>query len=170
LYKSRFLLNFNYFDLSFSHIRTIGFFQSEITINKTLCAKSTIYKSIIQTMSFLTKTSMPRAAVLSATRMPIVAQRTFTTSPFSQKTVTESVKDGLKKTDRVVSDNIAIPAVDAVAAARDAIKGGAKKVETGEATGEIKGKASELKGQAKGAAAEAQGKVKSAAEQAKSKI
>jgi hypothetical protein len=67
-------------------------------------------------MSFLTKTSMPRAAVLSATRMPIVAQRTFTTSPFSQKTVTESVKDGLKKTDRVVSDNIAIPAVDAVGA------------------------------------------------------
>lgn len=144
-------------------------------------------------MSFLTKTSIPRAAVLSATRMPIAAQRTFTASPFSQKTVTESVKEGLKKTDRVVSDNIAIPAVDAagsyihpslvmpvlksksnvmehIAAVRDTIKGGAKKVETGEAAGEISGKASELKGKAKGAAAEAEGKVKGAAEKAKQKL
>jgi hypothetical protein len=63
--------------------------------------------------SSLTRTVAQRALVLPRA-LVVPAQRTFTTSLANQKTATESVKDGLKKVDRVVSDNIAIPAVDAV--------------------------------------------------------
>lgn len=69
-------------------------------------------------MSFLTKTSnLARTAAVSATRLPATytaQQRYFSVTPFAQKTATESVTDGLKKVDRAVSDNIVLPAVDAV--------------------------------------------------------
>lgn len=68
-------------------------------------------------MSFLTKTSgLYRTAAISATRLPTTyySQRHFTSTSIAQKTATDSVKDGLKKVDRTVSDNIVLPAVDAV--------------------------------------------------------
>ncbi len=50
---------------------------------------------------------IPRALVVPASR------RTFITSPVYCKTATETVKDGLKKADRAVSDNIVLPGIDA---------------------------------------------------------
>ena len=66
-------------------------------------------------MSFLTKTTgLPRAVAISAMRLPATyTQRTFTSTTLQQKTATETVKDGIKKVDRAVSDNVAIPALDA---------------------------------------------------------
>lgn len=57
-----------------------------------------------------------------------------------------------------------------VAAASETVQGAKKKVETGEAQAEVKGKAEELKGKAKGAAAQAEGEAKGAAEQVKQKL
>ncbi|CAG9941166.1 unnamed protein product [Clonostachys rosea f. rosea IK726] len=126
--------------------------------------------------SSLTRTVAQRALVLPRA-LVVPAQRTFTTSLANQKTATESVKDGLKKVDRVVSDNIAIPAVDAVAAARDIAKDGVDKIshsnpaaQAEELKGQAKGKANELGGRAKGAAKEAEGKAKGAAEEFKQKL
>lgn len=69
-------------------------------------------------MSFLTKTTyLTRTAAISASRLPTAytaQQRHFSATPYAQKTVTDSVTDGLKKADRAVSDNIVLPAVDAV--------------------------------------------------------
>jgi hypothetical protein len=66
-------------------------------------------------MSFLTKTTgLPRAVAISATRLPATyTQRSFTSTTIQQKTATETVKEGMKKVDRAVSDNVAIPALDA---------------------------------------------------------
>lgn len=60
-------------------------------------------------MSFLIETTFRRLATapLPATRVAAVsASRTFTTSFAAQKSATETVKDGLKSVDRVVSDKL----------------------------------------------------------------
>jgi len=41
------------------------------------------------------------------------ATRAFTTSFAAQKSATEAVKDGAKKVDRTVSDNVVLPGLDA---------------------------------------------------------
>ena len=54
---------------------------------------------------------VPRALVAAQVHAP-VATRAFTTTPVTQKTPTESVKEGLKKVDRAVSDKI-VTGIDA---------------------------------------------------------
>merc|ERR1712169_155241 len=83
------------------------------------------------------------------------ATRAFTTSFAAQKSATEAVKDGAKKVDRTVSDNVVLPGLDAAESAKEKLKGSEAKAE---------GTAEKMKGQAKGAAAEAEGKAKGAAE------
>lgn len=58
----------------------------------------------------MSSTALRRAVFLPRT---VHAARAFTTSFAAQKTATEAVKDGAKKVDRTVSDNIVIPGLDA---------------------------------------------------------
>lgn len=60
-------------------------------------------------MSSITGTVARRAAIVprAVVAAPISA-RPFTTTPAVQKTATESVKQGLKKVDRAVSDKIVV--------------------------------------------------------------
>jgi len=76
-------------------------------------------------MSFLTErflriaTPASRVALATASRTTTTtASRTARAAPFSttspaRKTPTEAAKEGLKKADRAVSDNILVPGLDA---------------------------------------------------------
>ncbi|KEF62425.1 uncharacterized protein A1O9_00397 [Exophiala aquamarina CBS 119918] len=114
-------------------------------------------------MSFLTRTApLLRTTVRSS--VAYSSPRLFSVAAVHQKSATETVKDGLKKVDRAVSD-VAVAGIDKGVEVKDAVAGAAG-VETGKAkgtaeevAGEAKGKAAELKGQAKGKAEEIKGKM-----------
>ncbi|KAG6010539.1 hypothetical protein E4U21_005890 [Claviceps maximensis] len=142
-------------------------------------------------MSFLTERVLRTALPLSR-GMIVQAPRAFSTSLALRKTPTESVKDGLKTVDRVVTDSVVLPSLDAAVSAGTKVKKGAEAVTKGnkgkveelkgqaegkveeikgqaegkveELKGKAQGKAKELKGRAKGVAAETRGKAKGAAE------
>lgn len=69
-------------------------------------------------MSFLTQYGVRRAApIVPRAVVSVYAQRPFTTSLAAQKTATDSVKDGLKKVDRAVSDKI-VTGIDAASTSK----------------------------------------------------
>ncbi|TLS22866.1 uncharacterized protein PpBr36_06478 [Pyricularia pennisetigena] len=121
-----------------------------------------------------------RVALASRTAaVSTVPRASFTTGSILNKTPTESVKDGLKKVDRVVSDKL----VDGINVAAN-VGQKAKEVtedmtssdaakKASELAGEAQGKASQMAGQAQGKASEmagqAQGKASEMAGQAKGK-
>ncbi|PTB61935.1 hypothetical protein BBK36DRAFT_1173001 [Trichoderma citrinoviride] len=147
-------------------------------------------------MSFLTR-SVPKTTSLAAPISRIAAVRStrpFTTSRPAQKIVPETVKDGLHKVDRAVSDKLVDGINMATAASHKVMEtaedlsssGVAEQVEgmqahakgkaqemkgtAKEMKGTAKGKAEELKGKTKGAAAEAKGKAKETAEDVQSNL
>ncbi|TFB07701.1 hypothetical protein CCMA1212_000148 [Trichoderma ghanense] len=134
------------------------------------------------TRSILPKTTITPISRIAAARCS--TRRPFTTSRPAHKTVPETVKDGLHRVDRAVSDklvdgiNMATAAThkvmetaedlsnsgvaEQVEGAQAHAKGKAKEMKgtAQELKGAAQGKAEELKGKAKGAAAEAKGKAK----------
>lgn len=149
-------------------------------------------------MSFLIETTVRRMATMPmpVTRVAAIsASRTFTTSLAAHKSATETVKDGLKSVDRVVSDKIVdginvggqspppLPSVirhHQLTPLLENVAHKAKEVgeevigkssgKASELKGQASGQASELKGQAKGAAHEAAGKAKGTADQIKKNL
>ncbi|KAF2815072.1 uncharacterized protein BDZ99DRAFT_459017 [Mytilinidion resinicola] len=114
-------------------------------------------------MSSIIRTSIARQA------------RLFSTSPAARKSVTETLKEPLKKVDRIVSD-AAVKGIETGEKVTEAAKStiGSKSSEaSGEASklgSEASGKSSELTGEAKGKASELAGKAKGAKEEIKGKI
>ncbi|KAL6893223.1 hypothetical protein HDV57DRAFT_513434 [Trichoderma longibrachiatum] len=146
-------------------------------------------------MSSLTRSVLPKTTLTAPiSRIAAVrSTRPFTTSRAAQKIVPETVKDGLHKVDRVVSDKLVDGINMATAASHKVMEtaedlsssGVAEQVEgmsahakskaqemKGAAKGkaeEMKGSAQEMKGAAKGKAEELKGKTKGAAAEAKGK-
>ena len=124
-------------------------------------------------MSFLTEVATRRIATAIPRVAAVPAPRTFTTSIAAQKSATETVKDGLKKVDRAVSDKVvdgidmATAAADKVKKATEDVSGAEARAKAQELKGEAAGKAQELKGKAKGVAEETKGKAKGTAEEVK---
>ncbi|UNI17464.1 hypothetical protein JDV02_003805 [Purpureocillium takamizusanense] len=136
-------------------------FLTERVLRLATPAASRVAAVVTTTSRTTTTITTPRAAALFST-----------TSPAS-KTPTEAAKEGLKKADRAVSDNILVPGLDAAAKAKDAAQNMTKDQAKGKAeelAGQAKGEAQEIKGQAKGAAHEAAGKARGAAEEVKRKL
>merc|ERR1711964_645511 len=106
--------------------------------------------------SFLTWRTVTRATRAPATSF---APRAFPTTFVARKSVTESVKDGVKTVDRKVSDVL----VEGMSSSE--MKGKANEV-----AGEAKGKANEVAGEAKGKANELAGEAKGKKEELKGKM
>jgi len=113
-------------------------------------------------MSFLYRSSptIIRSAA-AASSSPV---RCFSVAAVYRKTATETVKDGLKKVDRTVSDQV-VKGIDAGVEAKNkaaevaGMKASEAKGAAAETAGEAKGKAAEVKGEAKGKAEEMKGKM-----------
>ncbi|KYK54829.1 hypothetical protein DCS_06790 [Drechmeria coniospora] len=113
-------------------------------------------------MSFIPKTIARVAASRAIVLAPGRRRNAFTTSAFVRKSATEAVKDGLKRVDRTVSDNVLIPGLNVA----DKVKGTIHETTRSDVeakAGEIKvratGKAEEMKGRAKGTVSQAAGKA-----------
>ncbi|CAI4214692.1 unnamed protein product [Parascedosporium putredinis] len=112
--------------------------------------------------------SCPRVVIPSIARQ---VPRAFSTTRPDQKAVTDAVKDGLKKADRVVSDTI-VDGIDigsrgatAEASGEASRLAGQAKGKAQEVGGKVAGTAQELAGKAKGTAEELAGKAKGTAEE-----
>ncbi|EGR49173.1 uncharacterized protein TRIREDRAFT_121653 [Trichoderma reesei QM6a] len=117
-------------------------------------------------MSFLTRSVLPKTTSLTTSISRIAATRStrpFTTSHAVHKIVPETVKDGLHRVDRAVSDKLVDGINMATAASHKVMEtaedlsnsGVAEQVEGMQA--HAKGKAKEMKGAAKGKADEMMG-------------
>ncbi|KIX06775.1 uncharacterized protein Z518_04751 [Rhinocladiella mackenziei CBS 650.93] len=114
-------------------------------------------------MSFLYKTtSVLHPAVRSSTIRS--SPRLFSTAIVHQKSAAETVKDGLKRVDRTVSDAAVVGIDKGMELKNKATK--VAGIETGkaqgkaqQAAGEAQGKATDFKSKAKGKAEEVQGKM-----------
>ncbi|TLD33598.1 hypothetical protein PspLS_01010 [Pyricularia sp. CBS 133598] len=128
-----------------------------------------------------------RVALASRTAVSTVPRASFTTGSILNKTPTESVKDGLKKVDRAVSDklvdginvaaNVGQKAKEVTedmtsseAAGKASELAGEAQGKASQLAGQAQGKASEMAGQAKGKAAEVQGQAQGKAEEVKRKM
>jgi len=114
-------------------------------------------------MSSIIRTSLARQA------------RLFSSSPAARKSVTETLKEPLKKVDRMVS-NAAVKGIEKgeqVTQAAKSTLSSESKTASGEASrlsSEASGKASELAGEAKGKVSEVTGQAKGKKEEIKGKL
>ncbi|ODQ56488.1 hypothetical protein SAICODRAFT_109499 [Saitoella complicata NRRL Y-17804] len=157
---------------------------------------STQYNQIKSTINQSTTTKMfATTALRQMTAVRVNASRTFASSAFLRKSVTDTIKDAAKTVDRAAAE-AALKGIEATQSVADAAKSAASSItntsaaqkaaeaaselknvapdvisgKSKEAAGQIKGKLAEAKGELKGAAAQVKGKANEGAAEVKGKV